>query len=102
MANLIGIIINILNNFLITFIIYTDTSTKNLLKISMYVKFPKTTPRNMNNLSSPLLNLKIEYNRIDPLKIQNIISSIYVIKSGVLKLFEIFEIYQIVFLLIAH
>ena len=52
----------------------------------MYKKAPSAIPKNMKNLISPLLKIKIEYKTIIPVIIQNIISSIYVTKSLVLKL----------------
>ena len=70
-----------------TFIMQTENFINSLLKISIYITIPSITPKNINILSSPLLNLKIEYNNIRPLITQNITSCIYVIKSGVLKLF---------------
>ena len=48
---------------------------------------PIIKPIKINNLSSPLLNLKIEYSISKNVKIQKIKSSQYVIISGVLKLF---------------
>lgn len=51
----------------------------------MYINTPHNIPTNMYPLSSPLLNLNIEYNIIEPVIIQKHISSKYVIKSAVLK-----------------
>ena len=48
---------------------------------------PINTPKNMYNRSSPLLKVNIEYSSSKPVKIQNNMSSIYVIISFVLKLF---------------
>lgn len=40
-------------------------------------------PKNTNKRNSPLLNVNIEYKIINPVKIQNSMSSRYVIKSFV-------------------
>ena len=64
-----------------------NTYTYNItLNKVMYKKAPSAIPKNMKNLISPLLKIKIEYKTIIPVIIQNIISSIYVTKSLVLKL----------------
>lgn len=69
------------------FIINTFIFINKLLKISMYRSTPINIPININNLNSPLLNLKIEYRSINKVSIQKIISWIEVIKFEVLKLF---------------
>ena len=53
----------------------------------MYNTIPIANPRNIKNRISPLLKVNIEYNIRNPVRIQNIISSMYVTKLGVLKLF---------------
>ena len=53
----------------------------------MYNIIPIIIPINMKNRISPLLNIKIVYNTKNPVRIQNNISSMYVTKFDVLKLF---------------
>ena len=57
----------------------------NLLNKSKYIIVPKIIPKKIYALISPLLNLNIEYSTIVPVITQKITSSIYVIKSLVLK-----------------
>ena len=85
--NLVGTIIIILINVFMIFMINTDTFINSVLNIKRYIDIPINIPKNIKNLNSPLLNLNMEYNKINPLIIQNAISSKHVIKSGVLKLF---------------
>ena len=59
---------------------------KTLLNANKYKSIPRINPIKGYNLSSPLLNLKIEKSISIPLRIPNKASSTYVIKSGVLKL----------------
>ena len=75
------------NIFFKVTIILTFIFIINELIVSIYTVMPIKTPKSINNRISPLLNTNIEYSIIAPVKIQNIISSIYVIKSFVLKLF---------------
>ena len=58
---------------------------KILLNISIYIIAPMPIPTNINPLKCPFVNLKIEYKIINAVIIQKRISSIYVIKSVVLK-----------------
>lgn len=60
---------------------------KILLNNNKYSSNPIKTPKNKNSLISPLLNFIIEYKSNNPVIIPNKMSSIYVAKSGVLKLF---------------
>ena len=84
--NLIGLTIIEFIIFFTNNIIFTLNFTKILLNVSMYSAMPRAMPKNIYSLISPLLNLNSEYKVIRPVKIQNITSSIYVIKSVVLKL----------------
>lgn len=72
--------------FLIIEIMKILVFIKILLKINRYNVVPIKTPKNKNILISPLLNFIIEYKSNNPVIIPNKMSSIYVIKSGVLKL----------------
>lgn len=85
--NFIGIIIIKFIIFLIIEIMKILVFIKMLLKINKYNVSPIKTPKNRNTLISPLLNFIIEYKSNNPVIIPNKTSSMYVIKSGVLKLF---------------
>ena len=61
---------------------------KILLNNNIYNATPKNTPKNMQALNSPLLNLKIEYKKINPVKIQKSISCKFVLRSDVLNDFR--------------
>ena len=58
-----------------------------LLIVNIYKIIPKHNPKNINNLKLPPENLYIQNMMLIPVNIQNIISSIYVIRFIVLKLF---------------
>lgn len=84
--NFIGIIIIKFIIFLIIEIMKILAFIKMLLKINKYSVSPIKTPKNRNTLISPLLNFIIEYKSNNPVIIPNKTSSMYVTKSGVLKL----------------
>lgn len=84
----IDIIEKIISNILfIIDTIFTFIFIKYLLINIIYIKQPKNTPKNIYKRISPLLNVNIEYNNETPVKIQNNMSSKYVVISFVLKLF---------------
>ena len=72
--------------FFIIFTINTFIFITYLLTSNIYDIIPIPTPININKRICPLLNINIEYNKIIPVIIQKIISSIQVTKSLVLKL----------------
>ena len=78
-----------LSTCFIIFTINKFTLIKVLLNSNMYNSEPKKTPKNMYALNSPLLNLKIEYKRINPVKIQKNTSCKFVPKFDVLNDFRI-------------
>lgn len=74
--------------FFIILIKNTLALTTWLLNNSMYKAIPIITPINMKKRISPLLKVNIEYSTKTPVRIQNNISSMYVTKFDVLKLFR--------------
>jgi len=72
----------------ITSITLTEILIINLLKNNIYITIPKRIPTNMYALNCPLLNTNNEYITITAEITQNKVSSIYVTKLGVLKLFR--------------
>lgn len=78
-------LIIVIINFFIIDITFTTVLIIKLLSVKIYMVKPIPKPKNIKSLKLPSEKLYIQYIMLNPVNIQNMISSIFVIKFIVLK-----------------